>query len=73
MRVTVKWLKSPRSIGIPRAPGTFSSLDVALAKKIRSESPDMFESPELDELEKEKPVKVKDTMLKKTRTRPVNR
>ena len=74
MKVTVKWLKSPRqAYRIPRAPGTFSSLDVKVAKKIRSESPEMFESPELDELEKEKPIRVKDTMLKKTRTRPVRK
>ena len=74
MRVAVKWLKSPRqSYGIPRAPGTFSSLDAALAKKIRAEAPGLFESPELDELEKEKPPIVKDTMARRPRIRPVTR
>ena len=72
MKVTVKWIKSPRSIGIPRAPGTFSSLEVSVAKKIIDEHPGIFESPELDDL-KEKPIKVKDTMQRKTRTRPVKR
>jgi len=63
MKVTVQWRVSPRALGIPRQPGSFSSLDVKDAKKIREEYPDIFESPELDELEKEKPVKI--------RTRPV--
>ena len=74
MRVLVKWLKSPRQVyGIPRGPGTYSKIDVSLAKKIRSESPGFFESPELDGLEKEKPPVVKDTMAKKAYTRPVKR
>ena len=66
MKVAVKWIKSPRQLyGIPRQPGSFSSLDVKAAKKIREEYPDIFESPELDELEKEKPMRV--------RTRPVKK
>ena len=74
MKVAVKWLKSPRHIyGIPRGPGSFSSLEVGFAKKVREDDPDMFESPELDKLEKEKPVKVKDTQAKKAKTRPVEK
>ena len=72
MKVAVKWIVSPRALGIPRQPGSFSSLDVAVAKKMIEEYPGIFESPELDKL-KEQPPKVKDTMLKKTRTRPVTR
>jgi len=72
MRVAVKWLISPRQIGIPRAAGTFSSLDVSEARRIIKEHPGIFESPELDNF-KEKPVKVKDTMAKKPRIRPVKR
>ena len=69
MKVTVKWIVSPRAkYGIPRAPGTFSEIDASLAKKIEKESPGMFE-----EIEKEKPVKVKDTQAKKPYTRPVKR
>ena len=70
MKVRVKWNISPRSIGIPRAPGTFSELDVKDAKKIIEKYPGIFESPELDNL---KEPKVKDTMAKKVYTRPVNR
>lgn len=74
MKVAVKWIISPRvKYGIPRAPGTFSSLEVSDAKRIIKESPGIFVSPELDELVKEKPVKVKDTAAKKPRTRPVER
>ena len=69
MRVAVKWLKSPRHIyGIPRAPGTSSLLDADVAKKIRKESPGMFESPELDEL-----LKPKAPIMKKAQTRPLKR
>ena len=70
MKVRVKWLKSPRALGIPRKPGSFSELEVKFAKKMIEEYPGIFESEELDKL-KEK--KVKDTMAKKTYTRPVNR
>ncbi len=72
MKVRVKWLKSPRHLGIPRAPGSFSELDVKVAKKMIIEHPGIFESPELDKL-KERPAKVKDAMQKKIRTRPVER
>lgn len=72
MKVSVKWNKSPRSLGIPRAPGTFSQIDVKVAKKMIEEHPGIFESPELDKL-KEQPIKVKDTMAKRTRIRPVER
>ena len=72
MKVAVKWLKSPRAIGIPRAPGSISQLDVKEAKRIIEKYPGIFESEELDKL-KEKPIKVKDTAIKKTRTRPVER
>jgi len=70
MKVRVKWNKSPRSIGIPRAPGSFSELDAKVAKEIIKKYPGIFESEELDKL---KEPKVKDTMAKKTYTRPVNR
>lgn len=76
MKVSVKWVTSPRvKFGIPRAPGTFSSLEVSVARRIIKESPGIFISPELDEANKpkEKPIKVKDTAVKKTRTRPVKR
>ena len=67
MRVAVKWLRSPRHIyGIPRAPGSSSLLDVKTAKKIREESPGMFESPELDEL-------LRKPFMKKAQTRPLKR
>ena len=59
-------------MGIPRAPGTFSMLDVKVAKKMIEEHPGIFESPELDKL-KEKPPKVKDTMAKKPYIRPVHK
>ena len=69
MMVTVKWLKSPRQIyGIPRAPGSFSSIPDSLAKKIIAEDEDF-----LIITEKEKPIRLKDAMVKKTRTRPVSK
>jgi len=69
MKVTVKWLISPRQrFGIPRAPGTFSSLDEKVVKKIQEEAPGFLEV-----IEKEKPVRVKDAMAKKPRTRPVEK
>ena len=75
MKVRVHWIKSPRrhGYGIYRKPDSYSVIDVELARKIRIEHPGMFECEELDELEKEKPKRVKDTVVKKTRTRPVNR
>ena len=63
MRVAVQWITSPRAIGIPRQPGSFSSLDVKEAKKILEEFPGIFEYVETED--KEKPPKV--------RTRPVKR
>lgn len=70
MKVKVKWLKSPlKKYGLPYGyPGRFNFIDAALAKKIADESPGMIEI-----LEKEKPVRVKDTMAKKTYTRPVKK
>lgn len=70
MKVKVKWLKSPlKKYGLSYGyPGKVNFIDSALAKKIAAESPDMLEI-----LEKEKPVKVKDTRAKKTYTRPVER
>ena len=70
MRVTVKWLTSPRAIGIPRAMGTFSSLDEKRAKEILEEYPGIFE---YQEDEKEDPIEPKDTMAKEARTRPVKK
>jgi len=72
MHVTVKWLISPRQRhGIPRAPGTFSELDAKVAKKILEISPGIFEY--VENPVKEKPIRVKDTMQKRTRTRPVEK
>ncbi len=56
MKVTVKWIVSPRSLGIPRQPGSFSSLDEKVAKKMIEKYPGIFESEELDNL---KPVQKK--------------
>lgn len=70
MKVRVKWNISPRSIGIPRRPGSFSELEVKEAKRIIKEYPGIFESPELDKINE---PKVKDAMAKKTYTRPVSR
>jgi hypothetical protein len=69
MKVRVKWIKSPRrKYGIDRKAGEFSMIDTSVAKKILAESPGIFEYPELD-----KPIKVKDTMARKTHTRPVKK
>ena len=69
MKATVKWLKSPRQkYGIPRGHGTISRIPVSLAREIQKDDPKFLEI-----LEEEKPIKVKDTMVKKTRTRPVMR
>ena len=74
MKIRVHWIKSPRrhGYGIFRKPDSYSLIDVELAKKILAEHPGMFESEEMDKL-KEKPVKVKDTMAHKPRTRPVKK
>ena len=43
MKVRVKWLKSPRRLfGIPRAPNTFSEIDVEFAKEIIEKHPGFF-------------------------------
>ena len=71
MKVKVKWLHSPRQkYGIPRAPGSVSFVEREVAEGILKEHPDflvILETP------KEKPPVVKDTVVKKTRTRPVKR
>jgi len=70
--VTVKWLKSPRrKFGIPRPPGGQSYIEKKLVDEILDLDPNFLEI--LETLEKEKPIEVKDTMVKKTRTRPVKR
>jgi hypothetical protein len=62
----VKWRLSPRQrFGIPRAPGTFSRLP----EKVLKDIPEDF----YEVIEVEQPKKVKDTMAKKTYTRPVRR
>jgi hypothetical protein len=69
MKVAVKWLKSPRHrYGIPRPPGGHSVIDKKLADEILEVDPRFLEITE-----KEQPVKVQDTMAKKTYTRPVTR
>ena len=69
MKVAVKWLKSPRQrYGIPRPPGGHSLIEKKLAEKILEEDPKFLEV-----LEVERPVKVKDSMAKKPKTRPVTR
>ena len=69
MKVRVKWTISPRrKYGFDRAKGEFSLLEASEAKKIIVESPGIFEYDE-----KEKPIKVKDSMAYKPRTRPVKR
>lgn len=70
MKVKVKWLKSPlKKYGLPYGyPGKFNFIEEDLARKIAKESPDMIEI-----IEKERPVKVKDAMATKHRTRPVKK
>ena len=69
--VIVKWLKSPRQVyRIPRAAGTESRLPGSLAKKILDEDPTFLEI--VEEI-KEKPIKVKDTAVRKSRTRPIEK
>jgi len=70
MKVKVKWLRSPlKKYGLPFGyPGKINLIDEDLANKIAKESPKMIEI-----IEKEKPVEVKDTMMKEVRTRPVKR
>ena len=69
MKVRVKWVKSPRrKYGLDRSAGEFSMIEASMAKKIIAESPGIFEYDE-----KEKPIKVKDSMAYKPRTRPVKK
>jgi hypothetical protein len=72
MKVRVKILKSV--IGfypLAKSVGDFAVIDSQLAEKILEEHPGMISEPV--PLEKEKPLKVKDTQVKKTLTRPVTR
>jgi hypothetical protein len=70
--VTVKWLHSPRrKYGIPRAAGTTCRLPASLAKQIDKEDPGFLVI--VAEEEKERPARIKDTMERKPRTRPVKR
>jgi len=62
MGVAVKWIISPRALGIPRQPGSFSELDVKFAKKILEEFPGIFEYVETEE--KEKPPKIRTRKMK---------
>ena len=68
MKVKVKWLKSPIRHGFPKSLGDCSLLDKKKADELSKIDPKLFEV-----LEVEKPVEVKDTMARKTRTRPVTR
>jgi hypothetical protein len=68
MRVAVKWLKSPIKYGFAKSMGDCSLIDKKKADELHKIDPDLFEV-----LDKEKPVEVKDTMLKKTHVRPVTR
>jgi hypothetical protein len=69
MKVSVRWIKSPRQkFGIPRPPGGHSLIEEELAEKILKIDPKFLEI-----LEKEKPIRVKDTMAQEPRTRPVRR
>jgi len=70
MKVKVKWLRSPlKKYKLPYGyPGKFNLIDKELAEKIAKESPNMIEI-----IEKERPVKVKDTVASKPYTRPVKR
>ena len=71
MKVQVRWLKSPlKKYGLAFGyPGRTNFIPVELAKEIEADSPDMI----IVDWPKEKPAKVKDTQVKKTRTRPVKR
>ena len=65
MRVRIKWLKSPISYGFAKSRGDYSLIDKKLADTLSKKDPNLFEV--------EKPIEVKDTMIKKTRIRPVTR
>jgi len=68
MKARVKWLKSPISLGFAKSKGDYSLIDAKLAEQILKESPGFLEI-----IEEEKPIFVKDTMVRKPRTRPVTR
>ena len=69
MKVAVKWLKSPRHrYGIPRPPGGHSVIEKKLADEILEVDPKFLQI-----LEVERPVRVKDAMARKPKTRPVTR
>jgi hypothetical protein len=72
MKVRVQILKSV--IGfypLAKSIGDFAVIDSELAEKILEEHPGMISSPV--PLEEEKPPVVKDTQVKKAKTRPVTR
>jgi hypothetical protein len=66
MNVKVKWLKSPIRYGFPKSLGDCSLIDKKRADELSKIDPNLFKV-----LEIEKPVKVKDTAVKKSYTRPV--
>ena len=68
MKVKIKWLKSPIKYGFAKSKGDCSLIDKRRADTLSDKDPNLFEV-----LEYEKPIKVKDAMVKKTRTRPVGR
>ena len=68
MKVTVKWLKCPISLGYAKSMGDGSILEEKVANQLLKEFPGFLEI-----IEKEKPIFVKDTMARKPRTRPVTR
>lgn len=70
MKVKVQILKSVIGIyPIAKSIGDFAVIDAKLAEKILEEHPGMISEPE--PLQKEKPPKVHDTVVKKSRTRPI--
>lgn len=68
MKVKVKWLKSPlRKYGLPYGvPGGGNFIDGDFAKVLEADGFCVI-------LSKERPVKVKDTAVRKPKTRPVKR
>lgn len=68
MKVKVKWLKNPlRKYGLPYGvPGSVNVIDGDFAKVLEA---DGF----VEILKSARPVKVKDAMIRKPRTRPVKR
>jgi len=68
MKAVVKWLKSPIKYGFAKSMGDCSLIDKKRADELLEADGKLLEI-----LEVEKPPKVKDTMAKKTYTRPVTR